>query len=90
MERISSRQNAIVKRFRELARASAATTSGEVLLDGEHLVQEALATRHPDRGRGLRRTHLANAHSPLARTRATTSSRAAAASSPSPIRCSPR
>jgi TrmH family RNA methyltransferase len=54
MERISSRQNAIVKRFRDLARASrpvparddASGRGGhavEVLLDGEHLVQEALS-----------------------------------------------
>jgi len=54
MERISSRQNAIVKRFRDLARARAAGAArselesrgghaAEVLLDGEHLVQEALA-----------------------------------------------
>jgi TrmH family RNA methyltransferase len=53
MERISSRQNAIVKRFRDLARASrpvpgSADETGrgghaiEVLLDGEHLVHEAL------------------------------------------------
>lgn len=42
MERIASRQNPIVKRFRELARAGA---SGEtVLLDGEHLVEEAIAS----------------------------------------------
>ena len=53
MERITSRQNAIVKRFRELARtsrggprgtqATAAGHAAEVLLDGEHLLQEALA-----------------------------------------------
>ena len=55
MERISSRQNAIVKRFRDLARARSAGGeargdvasrgghAAEVLLDGEHLVQEALA-----------------------------------------------
>lgn len=55
MERISSRQNAIVKRFRDLARtarphpaaghpehAARAGHSAEVLLDGEHLLQEAL------------------------------------------------
>src|SRR5699024_10131642 len=53
MERISSRQNAIVKRFRELARSSRATPAtaaghaAEVLLDGEHLVQEALACDIP-------------------------------------------
>lgn len=49
MERVSSRQNAVVKRFRELARAAhprdqhAANRPLEVLLDGEHLLQEALA-----------------------------------------------
>jgi RNA methyltransferase, TrmH family len=53
MERITSRQNAIVKRFRDLARATRparteaepfarAGHSTEILLDGEHLVQEAL------------------------------------------------
>ena len=53
MERISSRQNAIVKRFRDLARAARpaktdadpsarAGHATDVLLDGEHLVQEAL------------------------------------------------
>jgi TrmH family RNA methyltransferase len=54
MERISSRQNAVVKRFRELARAArpSKTNDGDppgrpghaadVLLDGEHLVEEAL------------------------------------------------
>ena len=41
MERISSRQNPIVKRFRETARAG----GGEwMLLDGEHLLEEALAS----------------------------------------------
>ena len=54
MERISSRQNAVVKRFRDLARTARGTGNGrdhasrgghaaEVLLDGEHLVHEALA-----------------------------------------------
>lgn len=51
MERISSRQNAIVKRFRDLARTSRHMPvdtdalgghAMDVLLDGEHLVQEAL------------------------------------------------
>jgi TrmH family RNA methyltransferase len=45
MERIASRQNAIVKRFRDLARASSA--SPEVLLDGAHLVEEAVACGVP-------------------------------------------
>jgi TrmH family RNA methyltransferase len=55
MELITSRQNAIVKRFRDMARNSRAAVpdsgtasdgpahSREVLLDGEHLLQEALA-----------------------------------------------
>jgi RNA methyltransferase, TrmH family len=53
MERIRSRQNAIVKRFRDLARTprgGAATGPGgaaEVLLDGEHLLAEALASGVP-------------------------------------------
>src|SRR3954469_12571457 len=42
MRRISSRQNPLVARFRGLARARG--SSGEVLLDGEHLVEEALAS----------------------------------------------
>jgi RNA methyltransferase, TrmH family len=45
MERIASRQNPVVKRFRELARAPG--TDGRVLLDGEHLVEEALASGVP-------------------------------------------
>lgn len=40
MRRVSSRQNPLVGRFRELARGAGST--GQVLLDGEHLVQEAL------------------------------------------------
>ena len=42
LERIESRQHAVVKRFRTLARA-AAGSGGDVLLDGEHLLEEALA-----------------------------------------------
>jgi TrmH family RNA methyltransferase len=41
VERISSRQNAIVRRFRELARRGHADPG--VLLDGAHLLQDALA-----------------------------------------------
>jgi TrmH family RNA methyltransferase len=42
MERISSRQNPIVKRFRDLSRGD---SGGEwILLDGEHLLKEALAS----------------------------------------------
>jgi TrmH family RNA methyltransferase len=45
VQRISSRQNAIVKRFRELARAK--HRDGEVLLDGAHLLDEALSAGIP-------------------------------------------
>jgi TrmH family RNA methyltransferase len=44
VERISSRQNPIVKRFRALAHAS---EHDAILLEGEHLVQEALAAGLP-------------------------------------------
>jgi TrmH family RNA methyltransferase len=44
MRRISSRQNPVVGRFRELARGA---QEGRVLLDGEHLVEEALAEGVP-------------------------------------------
>jgi RNA methyltransferase, TrmH family len=43
MRRISSRQNPLVARFRELARARQSEGDvSDVLLDGEHLVEEAL------------------------------------------------
>ena len=45
MDRISSRQNPIVKRFRELIRSRG--DGDHVLLEGEHLVAEALAARVP-------------------------------------------
>lgn len=45
MERIASRQNPLVKRFRELARAGASDAA--VLLDGQHLVEEAIAADVP-------------------------------------------
>jgi TrmH family RNA methyltransferase len=45
VERISSRQNAIVGRFRKLAQSK--HPDGEVLLDGAHLVHEALSARLP-------------------------------------------
>jgi TrmH family RNA methyltransferase len=45
MDRISSRQNPLVKRFRELVRGGA--DHREVLLDGEHLVSEAIVSRVP-------------------------------------------
>src|SRR4051812_160527 len=47
MERITSRQNAIVKRFRALARAPTAGQAGELLLDGAHLLEDALACGVP-------------------------------------------
>ena len=46
MERITSRQNAVVKRFRALARTAPAS-GGEILLDGEHLIDEALQSGIP-------------------------------------------
>lgn len=71
MERISSRQNAIVKRFRDLARASRSVAAGghsaEVLLDGEHLVQEALACDIRVEIAAFSDRSLANDASPLAR-----------------------
>lgn len=88
MERISSRQNAIVKRFRDLARASRtvkadADPSGrgghgpevaamgghaiDVLLDGEHLVQEALLCDIPVEIAAFSDKQLANVLSPVAR-----------------------
>ena len=45
MERIASRQNPLVRRFRELARAT--DSSGAVLLDGAHLLEEALQSHVP-------------------------------------------
>ncbi len=45
MERIASRQNPIVRRFRDLARTGAA--AGTMLLDGEHLIDEALGAAVP-------------------------------------------
>ena len=43
MERISSRQNPLVRRFRELS-SSEPRNAHDVLLDGEHLVREAIAS----------------------------------------------
>jgi TrmH family RNA methyltransferase len=45
MERIASRQNPIVKRFRDLARTGPA--AGAVVLDGEHLIEDALGAAVP-------------------------------------------
>jgi TrmH family RNA methyltransferase len=78
MERISSRQNAIVKRFRDLARTTRpakadtgpfarAGISTEVLLDGEHLVQEALLCDIPVEIAVFSDRHLSNVLSPAAR-----------------------
>jgi RNA methyltransferase, TrmH family len=77
MERITSRQNAIVKRFRELARTTRASGHGEhashaghaadVLLDGEHLVQEALACGIKVDVAAVSERQLANVLSPIAR-----------------------
>ena len=77
MERITSRQNAIVKRFRELARTSRAGARGDhgpadghasdVLLDGEHLVHEAIACDIPVEIAAFSDKQLANVLSPLAR-----------------------
>ena len=77
MERISSRQNAIVKRFRDLARASRGAARGDhvakgglsadVLLDGEHLVQEAIACDIPIEIAAFSERQLENVLSPIAR-----------------------
>ena len=77
MERITSRQNAIVKRFRDLARTSRAQLRGDhaaqagltadVLLDGEHLVQEALACGIPIDVAAFSERQLTNVLSPIAR-----------------------
>ena len=76
MDRITSRQNAIVKRFRDLARASrgsrgdhgpAAGHATDVLLDGEHLVREALACDIPVEIAAFSDKQLANVLSPLSR-----------------------
>jgi TrmH family RNA methyltransferase len=45
MERISSRHNPLVRRFRDLARPGA--DDDTVLLDGQHLVEEAIAAEVP-------------------------------------------
>jgi RNA methyltransferase, TrmH family len=45
MERIASRQNPLVHRFRDLARGP--DSSGAALLDGAHLLQEALRSHVP-------------------------------------------
>jgi TrmH family RNA methyltransferase len=79
MERISSRQNAVVKRFRDLARtargaagtrdqhASRGGHAAEVLLDGEHLVHEALACDIPVEIAAIAEKVLGHARGPIAR-----------------------
>src|SRR3954466_14331181 len=80
LERVTSRQNAVVKRFRDLVRASRATApvgdeaphgtgghAGEILLDGEHLVQEALACDVPVELAAFSDRQISNVLSPLAR-----------------------
>jgi TrmH family RNA methyltransferase len=80
MERITSRQNAVVKRFRDLARASRVAApvgvaehqgqgghADEILLDGPHLVQEALACDVPIDIAAFSERQLDNALSPLSR-----------------------
>jgi TrmH family RNA methyltransferase len=79
MERISSRQNAVVKRFRELARAARPAKTddsdpsarpghaADVLLDGEHLVQEALRCDIPIEVAAFADRQLENTHSSIAR-----------------------
>jgi len=80
MERITSRQNAVVKRFRDLARASRVAApvggaehhgqgghAGEILLDGEHLVREALACDVPIDVAAFSDRQVSNVLSPLAR-----------------------
>jgi TrmH family RNA methyltransferase len=59
MERISSRHNPLVRRFRQLS-SGTAENSDDVLLDGEHLVREAVASRVAIQVAALH----ADAHSP--------------------------
>jgi RNA methyltransferase, TrmH family len=80
VERISSRQNALVKRFRDLARtarphalaghtehAAKGGHAAEVLLDGEHLVQEALLCDIPVELAAFSDKQLTRTASPAAR-----------------------
>jgi TrmH family RNA methyltransferase len=80
LERITSRQNALVKRFRDLARASRVAGAvgradddgqgghaGEILLDGLHLVQEALACDVPIEIAAFSDRQMGNELSPLSR-----------------------
>lgn len=47
MERISSRQNPLVRRFRDLTTGALTGDEPDVLLDGDHLLREALTSRVP-------------------------------------------
>jgi TrmH family RNA methyltransferase len=47
MPRVTSRQHVVVKRLRQLARHSRVANDGAILLDGEHLVAEAIAAGLP-------------------------------------------
>lgn len=76
MERISSRQNAIVKRFRDLARSARQVPvdtdargglAMDVLLDGEHLVHEALLCDIPVELAAFSDKQINNVLSPAAR-----------------------
>jgi RNA methyltransferase, TrmH family len=71
MERVTSRQNAVVKRFRELARAARKPAerhgAGEALLDGEHLLDEALACGVPVDVAAFSGRQIDNVLSPLSR-----------------------
>jgi TrmH family RNA methyltransferase len=58
VERIESRQNAVVKRFRALSREGRGA-DGDVLLDGEHLLEEALASGIPVDVAAFSRSHIA-------------------------------
>lgn len=66
MDRITSRQNAAVRRFRELARAGRRPSS-EILLDGGHLLEEALACAIPIEVAAFADRELDRASSALAR-----------------------
>ncbi|MGH9411733.1 MAG: TrmH family RNA methyltransferase [Vicinamibacterales bacterium] len=68
MERVTSRHNALVKRFRDLAGASRPGDAAvcEILLDGEHLVQEALACGVPIDVAAFSDRRLGHDQSPLA------------------------
>ena len=66
MERIASRQNAIVKRFRELSHPPAGG-AGKILLDGAHLVEEAIRCGVPIEMAAFSDRQLGGELSPFAR-----------------------